>query len=459
MVPTRLLLEGADLAELMVHVRAEFGPNARVVRAERVRSGGVAGFFARERYELTIDVPDESAVPPPSLRSRRAGLLGISGISGTSGGPGGSGGSTGAAAGPVGLEAMLAAADAADERPDGTVLASSAAGTGGPGATVAPVGPRVSTGQEAFASVLERMRQLTGGVVEDHQLEVPPPVPAAPPAPAAPAAPALAVGPPVASASSVASADRAFEPLAPPAAVRSAVPETAAATPPVPVPVRPAGPGVPRDVLEELGVPAALLAAAGPGPVELSRLLSTVPTAPPVPRDPGTVLVVVGPPEDAVRVADLLALRSGETGTTVVHAGDVEPTSGHGRRLTTTAAAERWRARAGDADEMTVVALGVRPGRSRETAGADLLAALAPDQVWAAVDARSNVRDCVRWLGVIGSLRPIDALAVSGLFDTSEPGSVLGLGVPVAWIDGVPASRVAWAAALGEHLPEGTVWG
>jgi hypothetical protein len=412
-----LLLEGADLAELMVHVRAEFGPTARVVRAERVRTGGVAGFFARERYELTIDVPDESSAPQPTLLRRRLGPGGVV--------QGGSGPS-----GPVGLEGLLAAADAGDDGPPGsTVLAPGA--PGGPGAVEKP-GPRVSTGEEAFASVLERMRQLTGGIGEDHQLEVPPPAGAAAAAPVVPEADA-----------------RTFEPLAAPAV--TATPVAAAAAAPVvapAVPVAPvAGGGVARADLEELGLPAALLDAAGSGPVELSRLLAHVPTAPPVPREPGTVLVVVGPPEDAVRTADLLALRSGAGGAgSVVHAGDVEPTTGHGRRLTTPQAAERWRARAGETEELTVVALGVRPGRTRETAGA-------------AVDARSKVRDCVRWLGAVGSLRPIDALAVTGLFDTSEPGTVLGLGIPVAWIDGVPASRVAWAAALGEHLPDGTVWG
>ncbi|MFB9956078.1 hypothetical protein [Cellulomonas denverensis] len=106
-----------------------------------------------------------------------------------------------------------------------------------------------------------------------------------------------------------------------------------------------------------------------------------------------------------------------------------------------------------------MVAVGATPGRSRESAAAELIAALDPTQVWAVADARSKPRDCTRWLGAVGAHRRIDALAVTGLFDTSEPGTVLGLPVPVAWIDGVPASRMAWAAALGEHLPEGTDWG
>ena len=430
-MPTRLLLEGADLAELMVHVRAEFGPTARIVRAERVRTGGLAGFFARERYELTIDVPD--APPPPTT-----GLLRRRGVTVGSAGSGG---------GAAGIDALLDAADAADAGPDGfgppgsDVLAPARPGS------VPDAPPRVSTGEESFASVLEQMRAMTGAVAPDHHLEVPPPA-AAPPA-----------------------AGRTFEPAAPPvlpapAPVPAAERLTPAAAPgAVPGAVRGAGPasgGVPRAALAELGVPAPLLAAVGDGPVELARLLAAVPAAPPVPRDPGTVLVVAGPPEDAARVAELLALRSGSG--PVVLAGDADGSAGSagaaaGRRLTTPAAASRWRAELPAADGVTLVALGVRPGRAREDAAAELLAALGPDQAWGVVDARSKTRDCARWIAGVGARRPLDALAVGGLFDTSEPGTVLGLGVPVAWIDGVPASRVAWAAALGEHLPEGTVWG
>ncbi|NHT18144.1 hypothetical protein [Cellulomonas sp. IC4_254] len=425
-MPTRLLLEGADLAELMVHVRAEFGPTARIVRAERVRTGGLAGFFARERYELTIDVPDAPAAPATGLLRRRGVPLPAPAAAGGAGG----------------IDALLAAADAADAGPDGfgpagtDVLAPARPGS------VPEAPPRVSTGEEAFASVLEQMRAMTGAVAPDHHLEVPPPADAVVPAP-------RAAGPDA--------AGRAFEP-----AVVPVLPAPAPAPAVERVPAGAPG-GVPRDALAELGVPARLLAAVGDGPVELARLLAAVPAAPPAPRDPGTVLVVAGPPEDAARVAELLALRSGSG--PVVAAGDAEAAGAGagagaaGRRLTTPAAAARWRAELSGGDGVTVVALGVRPGRAREDAAAELLAALAPDQAWGVVDARSKTRDCARWIAGVGARRPLDALAVGGLFDTSEPGTVLGLGVPVAWIDGVPASRLAWAAALGEHLPEGTVWG
>ena len=47
-----------------------------------------------------------------------------------------------------------------------------------------------------------------------------------------------------------------------------------------------------------------------------------------------------------------------------------------------------------------------------------------------------------------------DARAVHGLLETAAPGTVLEPGVPVAWVDGVPASRLVWAAALGQELEQ-----
>jgi hypothetical protein len=54
-----LVLEGPDIRELLQRVRAEHGERATIVRAERVRSGGVAGFFAKERYEVAIALDEQ----------------------------------------------------------------------------------------------------------------------------------------------------------------------------------------------------------------------------------------------------------------------------------------------------------------------------------------------------------------------------------------------------------------
>jgi len=58
----------------------------------------------------------------------------------------------------------------------------------------------------------------------------------------------------------------------------------------------------------------------------------------------------------------------------------------------------------------------------------------------------------------VGAKRRVDSLAVRGLFETTQPGTVLDLGVPVAWFDGIPATGVAWAAALSQHMRPGVRW-
>lgn len=410
---TRLLLEGGDLAELMVHVRDEFGPTARIVRAERIRSGGVAGFFARERYELTIEVPETPLPRPRALRQ--------------------------APAGPVGIDALLAAAEAA-EADDAPVFSGSepAAWPTPPSAAVTAWGqppaepqddqPRVSTGEETFASVLEQVRAMTGGHAMPADVEVP-----------APEA-------------------RVFEPLVPAPAPAPAAPTGPPASPVPPGPPA-AGRGGSRGALRRLGVPARLLSE-GPedDPAPLSQVLAHIPAAPGLIRTPGTVVVVVGSGPDAAAVAAQVSERLRQSPTGVVLAGEVEAVAGRGRRLTTATAAERWRSRAGEQTEVSVVALGVGPEAESRPAAAALLAALEPDQVWGVVDAREKARDCERWLEEVGGERGMDVLAVRGLFETTEPGTVLDLPVPVGWIDGVPATPVAWAAALSLHLGPGARW-
>ena len=50
-----------------------------------------------------------------------------------------------------------------------------------------------------------------------------------------------------------------------------------------------------------------------------------------------------------------------------------------------------------------------------------------------------------------------DALAVSKVAESTAPAQVLSYGVPVGFLDGLPASAPVWAATLAEHL-EDAVW-
>jgi hypothetical protein len=50
--------EGPVLEDLLDQVRGDAGPGAQIVAANRVRKGGLGGFFTREYFEVIVDVPD-----------------------------------------------------------------------------------------------------------------------------------------------------------------------------------------------------------------------------------------------------------------------------------------------------------------------------------------------------------------------------------------------------------------
>jgi flagellar biosynthesis GTPase FlhF len=56
-VPLRSV-EAASRDDAIAAAREQFGPQARVVGVRRVRSGGVLGFFATERYVAEVAAKD-----------------------------------------------------------------------------------------------------------------------------------------------------------------------------------------------------------------------------------------------------------------------------------------------------------------------------------------------------------------------------------------------------------------
>ncbi|OLF06897.1 hypothetical protein BU204_36060 [Actinophytocola xanthii] len=61
-----MLLEGPDLEALLDQVRTEHGSNARIVSADRLRKGGVGGFFSKQWFELGVELPDAPEPEPTS---------------------------------------------------------------------------------------------------------------------------------------------------------------------------------------------------------------------------------------------------------------------------------------------------------------------------------------------------------------------------------------------------------
>ena len=63
-------VEAATRDDAIAAAREQFGATARVVGVRRVRSGGVLGFFATERYVAEVD-PDASVRPTGAPESGR----------------------------------------------------------------------------------------------------------------------------------------------------------------------------------------------------------------------------------------------------------------------------------------------------------------------------------------------------------------------------------------------------
>src|SRR3546814_19183357 len=76
-------LEGPDLEALLARVPQELGPDATIVAANKLRSGGFAGFFAKEVFEVVVEVPEgarrpaaaPTAAAETTSRTRRAAPL------------------------------------------------------------------------------------------------------------------------------------------------------------------------------------------------------------------------------------------------------------------------------------------------------------------------------------------------------------------------------------------------
>ncbi len=177
---------------------------------------------------------------------------------------------------------------------------------------------------------------------------------------------------------------------------------------------------------------------------DLVAALGDLPVAEPVPPRAGHLVAVVGEREAALTEARSIAadLRLGRDAVVLVGRGGLVTTD----QARTCAATVRL----GEVPAVVVVEsdLGADQAWTRQ-----VLRALTPDQVVAAVDATRRPSDTSAWLGSL-AVRGFDVEAVRAhrVAATGEPGSVLGLGVPVASIDGRSASPREWAAVLIDRV-------
>lgn len=193
--------------------------------------------------------------------------------------------------------------------------------------------------------------------------------------------------------------------------------------------------------LEALGVPRDLL------PAHALRDVPTLalPAAPSLPPALGAIIAVVGTRIAARRLARLFARDFGRDDDGVVLAN---PTGASDVRTPSDleGAREAWRR---PWVSGTVIAVGIPPGGRHTGWGRDLLDALDPDLVFGVVDADRKCDDVATWAHELGGL---DALALERLDATVSPASLLSLGIPVARLDGRPATPDSWAEVLTRRL-------
>ncbi|GAA3167874.1 hypothetical protein GCM10010466_68000 [Planomonospora alba] len=446
-MPKRLLLEGPDIEKLLAQVRDEHGPEVSIVSADRVRTGGIAGFFARQRYELTVEVNDPAERPAAPVPAPAAAPVAAP-----------------ADADP--MTALLAQAEAQERR---LSLPGSRAPLGsGPAPAPAPAPQHPAAAPAAGLPAGPAAEPAVPAQASRFHTPVPAAAQARVPAAAAPAPSAddfvVETGTEsMAFADMLASLQRGTglvpagggSGTLPARAYRPSAPErpgtgTRPFQPPVVEPERPY-----QRALVELGLPERMArqATASDMYTAVRRALDTLPEAPALPTRPGDVLVIAGETHAALRVAEQAA-RAMNVGPAqiLLAARSTAGTGIHNTRLLNGPRAALRKARKIHRDDVpyVVVIASAPEDDNGEWAGA-VADALGATAVWAVVDATRKTADTARHLRSLGK---VDAIAVSAVAATGDPASVLSLDIPVSYLADRPSTPQAWTALLCERLEE-----
>jgi hypothetical protein len=437
---SQLRFEGPVLEDLLDRVRSEVGTGARIVAANRIRKGGVGGFFSKEHYEVLVEPGAPGAERVPASVASTATL-----------------GGQGRARVPMNILDLAEAVNDA-ERDNDTIDLVDTDGT--------------SDGErDAFAAMLDRIARETAvdnepEVIDDEPSVLVEPGPAAPvvaaPQPAMPPRrPALAtktidnLRERADTARTRATAARVIDEEPAPAA--DPVDLAALADPDAPsLPIfRRAAKSIdvierPENALLRLGLPARLIPR-GVGTREmqgaLMESLARLPVPPPLPHALGVVVAVVGTGPQPVLLARDISEELDLDPDRVVLATQAplgegipawlqvcDPATAEERRRS-------WRRR----EYPTVVACSLPPGREHLRWAREMLDSFEPTSTWAIVEAGWKSEDIRHWAEVLGG---IDVLALRNLAQTVSPAAVLELGIPVARLEGQPATPIAWADYL-----------
>ena len=398
-MPTHLLLEGEDIEAVLARLRDTHGPDAKIVQAELVRSGGVAGFFAKRRYEVTVEVDDEQllgapAVQPPAVASVAA----VAPVAAP-------------AVEPIGIAALLNAAESGDQAEIGGTILPEIDRTP---TTFVPGIPGwhrpVSTEGAAFSDVLS---SLTTNLAEQE---------------ARPVEPARAIPQPR------------LEPV-----FERMVHDL----------------GLCREQLAAIGVPAPLLAkVVSSEPLLALRDLVDAVAAPRLPEWPrsatrgGALVVVVGAWSLARTTVDGLVRELCIDPTAVLAiATSTHGALPEGQTVRSHAAGVELVRRSRQANEVSVVVVDPGPGIHSAERVAELVATLEPQHVLVAADARAEMDASLAALDALESRSVVvDGLALDGVAGSAMPASAFEIPLPVSWVDGRIATAGSWIGILVDAM-------
>jgi hypothetical protein len=473
-----VLLEGPAIEPLLAQVRDEYGSRVRIISADKVRSGGVGGFFAKQHYELSVEVPDDSTENRSDMAQR-----------------------TKTADNGHTLERLLERAERQDRLDEPKAPAARPAfGTASPrnvtpasfGTASRPLADQLASRpvadngfgadegrHAALGDTGAAFAELMAGLdASGHtEIERPAPKPKAPredvptvrpfrpaavveeevvnprPAAAMPAAqPSLAERIGGLSPSAIEE-----DPVPPPAPVQSAaetyglnpaqVRPTSAVPVSAPIPAADSDPVV-RNLIS-VGMPEAMAnqITGGDTYAGVLSVLAARPSAPSIPDGPGEILVLAGDLNLGVPIARMLLdqievpenhllLAAPSTAGTGLHSS---------RLISTPEAAEARVEKLHSAEEAWIVVMDAPVGGSDPLWVNEMCDALGATALWAIVDATRKTADTARHLRTLGE---VEALVVHSVELTADPASVLGLDLPIFSLDGKPATPHAWAAML-----------
>jgi hypothetical protein len=393
---SRQQFEGPVLEELLERVRTEVGAGARIVSANRVRKGGIAGFFARQAFEVVVE--PINATPPSSSAYARLTQT---------------------------PSTILDLADAVsdDERENVIDLVDE---------------HTVSTESRNFSEILNRFTDsIDAGPIASGPIDA--------------GTEPLPNEPDDAARFSLDEDDFIEIVPAPPAHTsdHTSVREHARR-------IIQSNAVIERfeTQLSRMGLPARLIPrGAGPNDVKgaLVESLVQLPAPPAVPGGLGVVIVIVGASAAPVLLARDLAAELHLDPDDVVLAtreqlGDGipawlqmnDPETAHARRRS-------WQRR----DQPTIVACSLPPMYQSLRWAREMLDNLEPTITWAVVDAGWKREDIAARINALGG---VDVLALDNLDDTVSPATALELGIPVGRLADEHASPLTWTELLLERM-------